>query len=176
VIRGLDLLDLILVVVVALGGLHGYRTGLVRQITRLFGTVIAYAVALWMRPVVAPWLRSTGLVPHVPAPVGLFMGDVANAVAFIVVFVVSFALLRYAAGLVDTLFNLPVLSMVNRLGGMVLGLALSVVFVYVLVIAAHLVHNDRLQGQLAHSDIANWLLHATPSSLTPGGRTPADTT
>lgn len=154
----LDVLDLIIVAIIALGGWNGYRTGLVRQITRLFGAVIAYFVSLWLRPYVADILRQMHVFPK-PKPhmLGLFFGDLSDAVAFAIVFAITFILLRYAAGLIDALFSLPVLSTVNRLAGLIAGLALAVIFVYIVALLAHYINNPRLQLQLHNSTIIQWL-------------------
>lgn len=162
----MDVIDLIIVLVLTLGGWNGYRTGLLRQLTRLFGTVIAYVFALWLRPYVAPVVR-TWLPLHTQNQSGLltpWIGNIDNGIAFALVFIVSFFLLRYAAGLLDALFSLPVLSTVNRLAGLVVGLALAVVFVYVITLLLHYVNDPRLQLQLQNSTIVQWM-DAKPLNL-----------
>ncbi len=156
----MDLVDLIIVLIVALGGWNGYRTGLFRQITRLFGTVLAYLISVWLRPYVAPVIRSWLPVHSQTSSPGLFapvLGSMYDAVAFAGIFIVSYLLLRYAAGLLDTLFSLPVLSTVNRLAGLAAGLALAIAFVYVAGLVAHYINNPRLQTQLNNSVIIQWL-------------------
>ncbi|MBX5435988.1 MAG: CvpA family protein [Alicyclobacillaceae bacterium] len=155
----MDLLDLIIVAVVALGGWNGYRTGLIRQVTRLCGTIIAYLLSMWLRPYVAPVVRDLHLFPAPQAggPFDSMLGDLSDAVAFAGVFIVTFVLLRYAAGLVDALFSLPVLSSLNRLAGLVAGLALTGVFVYVVTLVLQYVNNPRLQQALEQSAIVQWL-------------------
>jgi uncharacterized membrane protein required for colicin V production len=157
----LDLLDLIFVGIIVLGGWNGYRTGLIRQIMRLFGAVIAYFLSLWLKPYVAPavatFLQRHQTAVHTPAVLGLFLGDLSGAIAFGLVFVVTFLLLRYAIGLVDALFQLPILSTVNRLAGLVVGLILAIVFVFVATLVAGYVNNDWLQTQLHHSSFVHWL-------------------
>lgn len=155
----MDWLDLIIVGIVALGGWNGYRTGLFKQITRLFGAVIAYFVSMWLRPYVAPVIRQMHIMPNPPknGVVDLFLGDFSNAVAFAGVFIVTFLLLRYAAGLIDALFSLPVLSFINRFAGLIVGLVLGIVFVYVVTLVLHYVNNPTLQKQLHHSAIVQWL-------------------
>lgn len=157
----LDLLDLIIVGIIALGGWNGYRTGLIRQIMRLFGAVIAYFLSLWLKPYVAPTV-ATFLQRHYTAGntsgvLGLYLGDLSGAIAFGLVFVVTFLLLRYAMGLVDALFQLPILSTVNRLAGLVVGLILAIVFVFVATLVAGYVNNDWLQTQLHNSSFVHWL-------------------
>jgi uncharacterized membrane protein required for colicin V production len=160
-VSSLDLLDLIIVGIVALGGWNGYRTGMFRQITRLFGAVIAYFLSLWLRPYIAPAIASMLHGVHwMPPQTGiftLFLGDLSGAVAFGAVFIVSFLLLRYTAGLVDALFSLPVLSTVNRFGGLIVGIVFAMLFVYVGTLIAHYINHDRVQAQLNNSLIVQWL-------------------
>jgi uncharacterized membrane protein required for colicin V production len=161
----LDLLDLIIVGIVALGGLNGYRTGLFRQVTRLFGALIAYFLSLWLKPYVAPvvasFLSGHSVKEKPPGVIGLFLGDLSGAIAFGLVFVVSFLLIRYALVLIDALFQLPVLSFVNRLAGLVVGVALATVFVYVGSLVLSYINNDRIQSELADSAIVQWM-HSQP--------------
>lgn len=157
----MDLLDLIIVLIVALGGWNGYRTGLFRQITRLFGTVIAYFLSLSLRPYVSPMIRAWLPVHSTQSSgAGLFqpiLGNMYDAIAFAGVFIVSYFVLRYAAGLLDALFSLPVLSSFNRLVGLVVGLAFAILFVYVAALLLHYVSNPRLQVELQNSTIVQWL-------------------
>ncbi|GMA51910.1 hypothetical protein GCM10025857_32670 [Alicyclobacillus contaminans] len=168
----LDVLDFILFGIVALGGWNGYRSGLFRQITRLFGAVVAYAISLWLKPYVSPvvasFLHTQESGGTVTGWLGLVVGDMSGAVSFALVFIVTWLLLRYAMGLVDTLFQLPVLSTVNRLAGLVVGLALAVLFIYVATLVAHYVQNPWLHMQLQHSVIVQWLHPSTtPNTLLP---------
>lgn len=157
----MDLLDLIILLVVALGGWNGYRTGLFRQITRLFGTVIAYFLSLSLRPYVSPMVRAWLPIHSTQAPGGgllqPILGNFYDAIAFAGVFIVSYFVLRYAAGLLDALFSLPVLSTFNRLAGLIVGLAFAILFVYVAGLLLHYVTNPRVQTELQNSSIIQWL-------------------
>lgn len=170
----MDILDLIIVVIVALGGWNGYRLGLFRQITRLFGAVISYGLALWLRPYLSPvidqFLQNAHASPPQAGVFHLFLGNLSGAISFTVLFLVSFVLLRYAAGLIDALFSLPLLSTVNRLAGMAAGLVLAIVLVYVASLVAHYFNNPRLQTELSQSAIIQFLdaKHSTLSQTLPG--------
>lgn len=154
-----DALDIIFVIIIALGGINGYRLGLVRQVTRLFGAVIAYFVSYWLRPYVAPVIRNMHLFSHARQGTiaNALFGDLSGAIAFGLIFLVTFLLLRYAAGLIDALFSLPVLSFINRFLGLVAGVALAVIFVYILSLILHYVHTPSITHQMSHSAIAHWL-------------------
>lgn len=157
----MDILDLIIVIIVVLGGWNGYRIGLFRQVTRLFGAIIAYGVALWLRPYLTPvvnhLIQNSKWSPPQTGVFSLFLGNLSGAIAFTVIFLVAFVILRYAAGLLDALFSLPILSTLNRLTGMIAGLVLAIVFVYVASLVAHYVNNNRVQMELRNSVVVQWL-------------------
>ncbi|MCL6517805.1 CvpA family protein [Alicyclobacillus sp.] len=157
----MNVLDLVIVAVVALGGWNGYRIGLIRQVTRLCGGIAAYLLAWWMRPwlqpAVASWIGHAQAPMVRPGVATWLMGDLSGALSFAAVFLLSWVILRYAAGLVDAIFHLPVLSLVNRLAGLAAGIVLAMLFVYVGVLVLEHVHNDRLQAQLADSTLVSWM-------------------
>ncbi|EPZ42114.1 CvpA family protein [Alicyclobacillus acidoterrestris] len=154
-----DVLDFIFFGVIALGGVNGYRLGVVRQVTRLFGAVIAYFVSYWLRPYVAPVIQNMHVFSNAakPSAASFLFGNLSGAIAFGLVFLVTFLLLRYAAGLLDALFSLPVLSFVNRMVGLVAGVALAILFVFVVAMILHYVNTPVIQQQLNHSSVAQWL-------------------
>ncbi|GGJ06296.1 hypothetical protein GCM10010885_14300 [Alicyclobacillus cellulosilyticus] len=151
--------DLVIAAIILLGGLNGYRTGFIRQVTRLFGAVIAYGLSLYLRPYVAPVIRGMHLFPQWPAS-GLasqLLGDLSDAMAFAAVFVVTFFLLRYAVGLIETLFSLPVISWLNRMAGLAVGLVFALLFVYVGALIAQYIADPPLQHALHQSVILHGL-------------------
>lgn len=157
--NGFDVLDIIFAVIVILGGMNGYRIGFVRQVTRLFGAVIAYFVSYWLRPYVAPVIKGLHIGGQLKTNgvASLVLGNLSGAIAFGLVFLVTFLLLRYAAGLLDALFSLPVLSFINRFVGLLAGVLLSAVFIYVIALILHYVNTPVIQHQVAHSAISHWL-------------------
>lgn len=157
----MDMVDLAIVLIVAIGGWNGYRTGLVRQVTRLFGVVIAYLLSLWLRPyllpVITPLLKNSQWAPPPHSPFHYMLGGLSGMIAFGILFIVVYVLLRFVAQLVDALFHLPILSMLNRMAGLVAGLALTVVFVYVAVLILQYVNAPSLQASLSGSQIVQWM-------------------
>nr|WP_268251804.1 CvpA family protein [Alicyclobacillus mali (ex Roth et al. 2021)] len=153
-------MDLALVAVLLLGAVNGYRLGFVRQIMRLFGGVIAYLVSYWARPYVAPAIERLGL-PHggssTSSLTSFVLGNLSGAISFALVFVVVFLMIRYAAGLVDALFSLPVLSGLNRMAGLIAGLLLAAVFVYVIALVLPFVKTPAVERQVARSAICRML-------------------
>lgn len=56
---------------------------------------------------------------------------ISNALAFILCFIVAIILLKIVISIVDTIFKLPILNSVNRTAGLLLGLALAVIIIFV---------------------------------------------
>lgn len=156
-------LDIGIIVVIILGGWNGYRLGVIRQITRLFGTVISYFASIWLRPYVTPFIQHLHLFSnsknqHISPLVGQLFGNLSGAISFGLVFVITYLILRYAVSLLDALFSLPVLSTINRFVGFIAGLAVAVIFVYVACAILRYINDPQIQLLLHHSRIATWLL------------------
>ncbi len=157
-------LDLILIILVLLGAVNGYRVGFVRQVLRLFGGVIAYFASLWLRPYLMPVVTHTLQVWHLtpgatnPLEQSAF-SSISGAISFGVVFIVSFLLLRYAASLIDAVFHLPILSFINRFCGLLAGILLALVFSDVVLYILSQIHTNEITYQLQHSFLARWMMN-----------------
>ncbi len=147
----MNTLDYIMIGLVLLGGWNGYRAGMVKQLTRLFGVVIAYALARYLRPYLTPVLEQMHIITQPQGAIGLLFGNVDGAIAFGIIFIVAWLLLRYGAGLLDTLFHLPGLSLLNRLAGFIIGLVIVIVFLYIASLLAQYIPSPALQTALKHS-------------------------
>jgi uncharacterized membrane protein required for colicin V production len=157
-------LDLILVIIILLGALNGYRTGFIRQVLRLFGGVIAYFVSWWLRPylipLVSPFVQKWGILPKNGTVLAqTTYGGLSGAIAFGLVFIVSFLMFRYAAALIDAVFRLPILSFINRVCGLAAGILLSLIFVDVALYVLSEIHTNTLTYQMQHSMLAGWLMN-----------------
>lgn len=156
----MNVVDLVIFVILIVGGWNGYRTGLVRQVTHVFGIVIAYVLAVWLRPyivpVIEPMLKKIHWSQPLHSPFHFLLGNLSGMVAFAAVFVVAFVGLRLVGGLVEALFHLPVLSTLNRLAGLVAGLILALVLIYVAVLVVQYINAPGLQAALGNSAVVQW--------------------
>ncbi|RIV28654.1 CvpA family protein [Alicyclobacillaceae bacterium I2511] len=165
--QALNLLDWIIVVIVALGAHDGFQSGLIRQVVRLFGALVAYVLALWARPYgtpqVAKVLQLFHLNPHGYVHssqlqwVSALFGNLSGAISFAIVFTVVFLFIRYMGGFLESLFRLPVLSLVNRLAGFVMGALLTIGLVYVATLLIPYLPSPWLQHQLNQSVVVGWM-------------------
>lgn len=179
----MDLADYVILAILVFSLWDGYRTGFVKQLVRLFGTVIAYIAAWQFHGLLTPWLHhllattlfkhavgTTGTVSHarVPAPLFGLLGTtpgtllpipmlietIANALSFGIVFYVSLLLIRYVGHLLNSVFSLPVLSFVNRVMGLVAGGIVAYLLVAVVLNVASFLPTSPVRAQIIHSSLA----------------------
>lgn len=82
---------------------------------------------------------------------------ISSALAFVVLFVVSLIVLNIVIAVIGAVFKFPVLNTVNKLGGLVLGLVLSavVIFVYSAVAASLVGALGSVSPKLFGADVIN---------------------
>ena len=91
---------------------------------------------------------------------------IVNGLAFVITFVLLSILLRIAVGLLDGLFRLPVLSMVNRLAGGAIGAVQGLVILWVFFLSVFLIWNTEIGAQalamIQENPVINWLYNCNP--------------
>jgi ABC-type amino acid transport system permease subunit len=91
---------------------------------------------------------------------------IVNGLAFVITFVLLSILLRIAVGLLDGLFRLPVLSMVNRLAGGAIGAVQGLVILWVFFLIVFLIWNTEIGAQalamIQENLVINWLYNCNP--------------
>lgn len=157
--------DLVIGVFLLLAALNGWRTGLVRQIISLLGVLVAYFIAKAAYPsfvpVVAKYVSVTTATDG--NPVATLIADTVlknlhGAIAFLLVFFVSFLIVKFVGRLLDMLAHLPGLSILNRISGAVLGLLLAVFIAALVVNVMSLMPQESVRDVLKHSQIASLLI------------------
>ncbi|KEO81110.1 CvpA family protein [Tumebacillus flagellatus] len=158
--------DAVIGVFLLLAAFNGWRTGLVRQIISLVGMLAAYFIAKTAYPsfvpVVAKYVTVTTFTDGSNAVANLIANTVLNhlqeAIAFLLLFFVSFFVVKFVGRLLDMIANLPGLSIVNRLSGAVIGLALAVFIAALVVNVMNLMPQESVRGALQHSQLAALLI------------------
>ncbi|MCY0892416.1 MAG: CvpA family protein [Acidibacillus sp.] len=169
--EGLDIADIVIIVIIVFSAWDGYRTGFVVQVVRLLGTVLAYVLA-WkfhsiLTPTLARWLEGTVLkhIHHVtssplfvlfgtqPTRAGIAMA-MGSAISFGIVFYLSLFIIRYVGHLLNVVMSLPVLSLINRFAGLVAGAVIAFVLIAVLISILSYVPVAPLKEQIMHSALA----------------------
>lgn len=147
-------LDIGIGVVLALAVVQGLRTGLVRTLFVLGGTVVGVVAAGQFSGAVAPALA--------PA---LGEGNASQIAAFVLVFLVVFVGASLMGGLVRHILNLTLLGWVDSLAGALLGFALGFVSTGFLLIALTRFPVLGLEGPVRESRLAPFLVAQAPVVL-----------
>lgn len=191
----INILDIVLIAVIAAFAVAGYQKGLIRTVYRAVSFFASIFIAWILFPHVARILRQTGLfasiqegvarglnlegffydqlatrgayvIDTLPVPAILqsllhanntqnmydllqvhtiegyvagFIANIAlNGIAILIVFVVTMILLHVVGKLLDIVSHLPVLDTINSVGGLLIGLAVSLTIIWLGVIVAAL--------------------------------------
>ncbi len=167
----MDIADWVIVAILVFSAWDGYRTGLVAQLVRFLGTVLAYVSAWqfhglltptldhWLRATVLKHMHSSSLMPALSLfntgnTVGTLAQAIASALSFGIVFYVSLIIIRYAGHLLGAVFSLPVLSFVNRVAGLATGVVIAFLLIAVLLSVASYLPMSPVKTQISHSALA----------------------
>ena len=118
-------LDLLFVIILALAIFKGYQRGLIVGIFSFIAVIIGLAAAIKLSAVVAGYIGGTIKVSNEWLPV----------ISFAVVFILVVLLIRLGANMIQKTVEISMLGWVNRLGGILLyiaiyGMVYSVVLFY----------------------------------------------
>lgn len=118
--------DVIMIVVLLVFAVSGFRRGLVRSIVDLVGGIVALCAAVAYSQQFADWLRTFF---GNSSPQWMKNPLLAKALAALILFAVFEALIQTVASLLDHVFHLPGLRQINSLLGGVFGLCKGAVVV-----------------------------------------------
>lgn len=163
----MNILDAVIIVVLLIGALAGYRRGLIKQAVLLVGLIACLILSFYIRVPV-----STFMYKHLPFINfgGIFQGiSVLNillyeVIAFLLVFSVLYLVLRILlgiSGLIEKLLRATIiLGFFSRIGGMIVGAIESYVIIFIILFVANLPFLD-IRG-LENSKYADKILTSTP--------------
>lgn len=144
-------IDIIMLVLLALAALAGFRQGFVLEVAGSLGAVAALAVARLEYPDVRTTLEQ--LAPRSPW---------LTIVAYLLVFVVIWGAIIIVARKVRSLVRLMMLGWLDRLGGVAIGLVQGALLVELLLYFTRRVPNGELRHLAHHSALAPVFLSAMP--------------
>lgn len=139
-------LDLILVVILILAAIKGFQRGLIVGIFSFIAVVIGLAAAIKLSTVVAGYIGQSIKVSDEWLPV----------ISFAVVFIVVVLLIRLGANMIQKTVEISMLGWVNRLGGILLYVAIYVIVYSVVLFYAEqikLIQEDTIKKSATYSYI-----------------------
>ncbi len=142
-------IDLVLIVIVILAVIKGYQRGLIVGVFSFIAVIIGLAAAIKLSTVVAAHLGKAIKVSEQWLPV----------ISFAIVFIVVVLLIRLGANMIQKTVEISMLGWVNRLGGIVLYVAIYVIVFSIVLFYAEqvqLLQQETIQKSVTYSYIQPW--------------------
>ena len=143
------LLDLVLVVIMIVAIIKGYQRGLIVGVFSLVGIIIGLAAAIKLSAVVAGYIGKAITISHTWLPI----------ISFIIVFIIVVLLVRLGANMLQKTVEVALLGWVNRLGGILLYIAIYLIIYSVILFYAeqvNLVKPDTIHNSVTYTFIQPW--------------------
>ena len=135
-----NIVDIIIVLVVALWGIYGFKRGFVKQGVMTIGTVLMFIIAFYLKNPVAEFLSLT--LPFIKIP-GLLGIEALNILFYqIISFIIVVSILEIVlnlliklSGIIETLLKVTIIfGLPSKILGFILGVVEAVVIVYVVLV------------------------------------------
>ncbi len=120
----MNYLDIILIILLGLGLIRGFTNGLIRELTSLAALILGIFGAIKFSE-----FTSSLLIEHFK-----LSGNYLPVLSFVITFIVIIIAVHFIGDLLDKFSKIPVLSLVNRLSGMVFGLLKTALIVSILLV------------------------------------------
>ncbi len=160
----MNLLDLVILLLLIGALIEGYQRGLVRQITSLVNYIIAIWIAFEFTDELAliisqlwslPDSTREGWMAYVPVETAIY-----SLIAFIVLLFGTRLVLSLVATLINQVANLPILSLVNRSGGVLFGLVKVMLLTFILVNVLNVIPwstgQEAVEGSIMAGAVTGW--------------------
>ncbi|WP_368652274.1 CvpA family protein [Ornithinibacillus sp. 4-3] len=164
------MLSLIIYVLLIFGILMGLKRGFVLQVFHLVGFIVAFIVATMYYDRLAPYLTlwvpypdlsgdSTwaAFVQNIPVEEGFY-----NGISFVAIFFATKIVLQIIASMLDFVASLPVIGLVNRIGGAILGFVEVYAILFFILFILALAPFEFAQTWINDSSIALRIIEETP--------------
>jgi membrane protein required for colicin V production len=142
-------LDIILVVVLILAIIKGYQRGLIVGVFSLVAIIIGLAAAIKLSAIVAGYIGKAIKISDTWLPV----------ISFAVVFIIVVLLIRLGANILQKTVEIALLGWVNRLGGILLYIAIYFIAYSVIIFYAEqvkLIQPETIQKSVTYTFIQPW--------------------
>lgn len=148
-------LDIILIILLGLGLIRGFSNGFIKEITSLVALLLGIFGAIKFSD-----YTSSLLIEHFN-----MSGKYLPVLSFAITFLVIIIAIHFLGDILDKFFKLPVLSLVNKIAGMVFGLLKTALIVSILLVI--LGSLDKHVNFLPKDKINNSYLYEPVYSLAP---------
>lgn len=149
---GINLLDFGIIIIIIISILRGYQKGLIRQIIAVVALIAAFYIAMENYQLVAVYFNEN-LSMTMP---------ISEVIAFGLIVIVVSAIINIVGYLLNKLTGLLLLSMVDSVGGAIIGLLKGGLIVYILLILLGRIPFPAIQDSIQTSALAEKFLALTP--------------
>jgi len=179
-------IDLIILGIIGLFVLLGYRKGLVKSVLSLLQYILTIFFSFQLTKPVAQWLINGIRLDEMildwfysrtemadsqiyllnDEMIQMFMGRIINVIAFILVFIVLKIGFRFLIAILNQICQLPILNQVNKLGGICFGGVQGILIVYIFITLLNWLPMESLaltKNMLANSLIGNRINSFVPA-------------
>lgn len=147
----MNIVDVLIVAILALAVLNGFRQGFIVEVAQIAGAVVALAIAKLEYGIVRDLLQT--FLPH-----SRWLVAISYVIVFFVVWILITGLARVGRGIARLLF----LGLLDRLGGALVGLGVGAITVELLLYLGKRVPNTQLHHLIAQSYLTPSFLHVVP--------------
>jgi membrane protein required for colicin V production len=143
------IIDLVFIVILVLAVFKGYRRGLIVGVFSLLAIIIGLAAAIKLSAVVASYIGTDSSISEKWLPV----------VSFAIVFILVVLLVRLGANLIQRTAELAALGWVNRLGGILLYVAVFIMVYSVLLFYAgqiNILSDSTIEKSVTYPYVQPW--------------------
>ncbi|ADL11947.1 CvpA family protein [Acetohalobium arabaticum] len=150
--QSINLLDFGIIIIIISSILRGYQKGMIRQVISIVALAVAFYVAMNNYQVVAVYFNNN-------FPITM---SIAQVISFGLIVIVISAVINILGYLLNKLTGLLLLSMIDGMGGAILGLIKGGLIVYILLILISRVPFPAAEDSLQASILADKFLSLTP--------------
>ncbi len=151
----LEPIDVILLLLLALGAYEGYKKGLLMSIVGIFGFVMAIVLGIYFMEFVGNWLASETDQEALAIPI----------IAFLLIFFSTLFLINIAGRALKKMLGLVLLGGLDSLGGAVLGIVRTGFFISLLVWVLGKLELESINNWQAESEYLAYIEPLTPGVL-----------
>jgi len=177
--------DFVILCIIGLFMLFGYYKGLVKSIFSVVQYFIVISLAIVFSPAVSKilierfnldlliinWIKSN--ISLVSDTVNIISeeilqnitGRIINVFSIVILFIILKIICTFVIAILNKIVNLPIISLVNRLGGLVIGAINGILVVYVLILLINWLPLESLNS--LRKDVESSFLGVTISSYLP---------
>ncbi|MCK8825988.1 CvpA family protein [Fuchsiella alkaliacetigena] len=154
-IQAISLLDFGIIVIFIFFVFRGYKLGLIRQIVSIAALVIGFYIAMDNYQILVTYFNENLVLP-------IFIEPVIPTLSFALIIIIVSAVINIIGYLLNGLTNLLLISMLDDLGGAIVGFIKGVLMIYITLLLVEQMSVGVVEELIETSVFADEFLNITP--------------